>query len=220
MNAGDATILGAEISAAFNITDFLTGTASIGWADAQLDNARQDTFARFPHVSAHCGTPPATPDERKAWYEQCDANSGDVSGNTMLRQPEWMSSASLSYRRPLAGQWDWYTRGDVSYQSDIYTGNDNQNWLPPHTYVNGKLGISTDRYTVELWGRNLFDDGHAIAAFRDIYLANTSNLYPPYVDQGPRPNFDEFVPFRYSVTYPRERTWGISATVRFGEKYQ
>ena len=220
VNAGDATILGGEISAAFNITEFLTGTASIGWADATLDNARQDTYASFPTFRADCGTPPATADERKTWYEECNQQSGDVSGNTLLRQPEWMSSASLSYQRPLAGEWDWYTRGDISYQSDIYTGNDNQNWLPAHSYVNAKLGVTSDRYTVELWARNLFDDGHAIAAFRDIYLANTSSLYSPYEDQGPRPNFDDFVPFRYSVTYPRERTWGISATVRFGEKYQ
>jgi hypothetical protein len=131
-----------------------------------------------------------------------------------------MGSASLSYDRPLTGDWNWYTRGDISYQSDVYTGNDNQNWLPAHTYVNAKLGLRSDRYTVELWARNLFDDGHPTAAFRDIYLANTDNQYAPYVDQGPRPNFDDFVPFRFSVTYPRERTYGISATVRFGESYQ
>jgi outer membrane receptor protein involved in Fe transport len=220
VNAGDATVLGGEISAAFNITDFLTGTASVGWADAELDNAQQDTYANFPTFRADCGTPPATPDERKAWYEDCNNRSGDVSGNTLLRQPEWMASASLRYQRPLAGEWDWYTRGDISYQSDIYPGNDNQNWLPAHTYVNAKLGVSSDRYTVELWARNLFEDDNAIAAYRDIYLANTSNLYPPYVDQGPRPNFDDFVPFRYSVTYPRERTFGISATLRFGENYR
>lgn len=220
VNAGDATVLGAEITAAFNFTEFLRGSASLGWVDAELDNARQDTYARFPTFRADCGVPPATPDARRDWYEDCDRRSGDVSGNTLLRQPEWMGSASLSYGRPLAGNWDWYTRGDVSYQSDVYVGNDNQSWLPAHSYVNAKLGLTSDRYTIELWGRNLFDDGNPIAAFRDIYLANTDNQYEPYVDQGPRPNFDDFVPFRYTVTYPRERTYGISATVRFGEKFQ
>jgi hypothetical protein len=56
--------------------------------------------------------PPATADERKIWFEDCNSRSGDVSGNTLLRQPEWMSSASLSYDRPLTGEWNWYTRGD------------------------------------------------------------------------------------------------------------
>jgi hypothetical protein len=47
--------------------------------------------------------------------------------------------------------------------------------------------------------RNLFDDGEPTAAFRDIYLGNTDNQYAPYVDQGPRPNFDDFVPFRLTL---------------------
>ncbi|MCB1597666.1 MAG: TonB-dependent receptor, partial [Gammaproteobacteria bacterium] len=124
VNAGDATVLGAEISAALNVTEFLTATASLGWVDAELDNARQDTYAQFPTFRADCGTPPATADERQTWFKDCNSRSGDVSGNTLLRQPEWMSSASLSYERPLTGDWNWYTRGDISYQSDIYTGND------------------------------------------------------------------------------------------------
>ena len=33
---------------------------------------------------------------------------------------------------------------------------------------------------------------------------------------GPRPDFDKFVPFRYSVSYPRERTYGINFEMRFG----
>jgi hypothetical protein len=127
-----------------------------------------------------------------------------------------MLSGSLTYERTLAGDWDWYVGGDASYQSGIYVGNDNQGYLPEHTYVNARLGAKSGRYTVELWGRNVFDDGGAIAAFRDIYWANTDNLYEPFYDQGPRPNFDEFVPLRYSVTYPRETTYGITATMRFG----
>jgi outer membrane receptor protein involved in Fe transport len=50
VNAGDATVLGGEISAAFNVTEFLTATATLGWADAELDNARQDTYALVPHL--------------------------------------------------------------------------------------------------------------------------------------------------------------------------
>jgi alpha-ketoglutarate-dependent taurine dioxygenase len=56
----------------------------------------------------------------------------------------------------------------------------------------------------------------AIAAFRDIYWANTDNLYDPDVYQGDRPDFDDFVPLRYTVTYPRERTYGLTALMRFG----
>ena len=38
----------------------------------------------------------------------------------------------------------------------------------------------------------------------------------PRVDQGDRPDFDDFVPLRYTVTYPRGRTFGVTALMRFG----
>ena len=142
--------------------------------------------------------------------------AGDVSGNQLQRQPEWLLSGSLNYSHELAGDWDWYVGGDASYQSGVYVGNDNQGYLPEHTYVNTKLGVRSGVYTVEFWTRNLFDDRGAIAAFRDIYWANTDNLYEPRVDQGDRPDFDDFVPLRYTVTYPRGRTFGVTALMRFG----
>jgi iron complex outermembrane receptor protein len=194
VNAGDAEVLGFEAEMNVSLTDYLTGRATVGWQDSELKDAAQDTYEGFPTF----------------------APDGDVSGNKLLRQPEWMLSGSLTYERELGGDWDWYLGGDASYQSGIYVGNDNQGYLPDHTYVNARLGAKSGRYTVELWGRNIFDDGGAIAAFRDIYWANTDNLYEPYFDQGPRPNFDEFVPLRYSVTYPRETTYGLTATMRFG----
>jgi hypothetical protein len=106
---------------------------------------------------------------------------------------------------------------DASYQSEVYVGNENQGWLPDHTYVNTRLGFRSGRYTIEFWTRNLFNDRNAIAAFRDIYWANNDDLYEPYRnDSGPAADFDEFVPLRYTVTYPSQRTYGISVQTLFG----
>ena len=120
----------------------------------------------------------------------------------------------------LTGEWDWYTSGDANYQSGIYVGNDNQSWIPSHTYVNTRLGVQTSVYTIQAWARNLFDDNKAVAAFRDIYFANTDSQYPPLVPQGPRPNFDDFVPWRQTVSYPSERTYGLTFLMRFGAAVQ
>jgi outer membrane receptor protein involved in Fe transport len=194
VNAGDADVWGFEIEANAGFTENLTGRFTLGWADAELDNASQDVFETFPTF----------------------APDGDVSGNKLLRQPEWLISGSLDYQRILVDDWEWYAGTDVNYQSSVYVGNDNQSWLPEHTYVNTRLGVRNGQYTVEFWTRNLFDDGNPVAAFRDIYWANTDNQYPPYVSQGDRPDFDEFVPLRYTVTYPRERTFGLNVQMRFG----
>ena len=66
--------------------------------------------------------------------------------------------------------------------------------------------------------RDLFENDNPIAAFRDIYWTNTDDLQaqetPPAIQQAS--NFDDFPPFRMSVTYPSLRTFGIVGKVRFG----
>jgi hypothetical protein len=202
-------------------TDNLTGRFTVSWNDAELTDARQDTFATFPSFRAPgCENYPQDPDpstpDRNEAEEACVDISGVVTGNKLLRQAEWKSSASLSYSRPIAGDWEWFTRGDLSWVDEIFIGNDNQSWLPSHTYLNMRLGVKSARYSVELWGRNLFDDDNPIAAFRDIYWSNTDDITAPFGTADARPSFDKFVPLRYSVTYPSLRTFGITAKVRFG----
>jgi iron complex outermembrane receptor protein len=220
INAGDATVLGAEASVQVLFTENLTGNFTLSWTDAELDDARQDTYSRFPSFRADgCfpeDAPPGTPEENKAWFENCNAISGDVSGNQLLRQPEWTSSASLSYRRELVDDWEWYVRGDANYLSDVYIGNDNASWLAARTVVNTKFGLSSRKYRIEIWARNLFDERSATGAYRDIWFANSDNLYPPYTNQGPRPNFDDFVPWRITTSFPNGRTYGITGEIRFG----
>ncbi|MEO8224763.1 MAG: TonB-dependent receptor [Gammaproteobacteria bacterium] len=149
---------------------------------------------------------------------QCRQLSGDVSGNTQMRQPEWTASASLSYSHQLAGDWEWFTRADANYTGKIYVGNDNQGWLPARTNVNLRLGAGTHRYSVELWVRNLLNDNTPIAAFRDIYWANSDDLQgvenPTSIQDAS--NFEDFPPLRLSVTYPSLRTFGLIGKVRFG----
>jgi outer membrane receptor protein involved in Fe transport len=223
VNAGSAHVIGAEANMQVAFTDELSGNLTFGWTDAKIQNARQDTYARFPSFRADCGPQPAPGDPAlgkdeplRKWWNNCNQISGDVSGNTLLRQPEFKASASLSYRHNLFGDWDVTGRLDGNYQSSVYVGNENEAWLPAHAYVNAKVGLKSPKYSVQFWVRNLLDNGNAVAAFRDIYWANTNNLYPPYTNQGPRSNFNSFVPLRFSVSYPTERTVGINIEEKFG----
>ena len=139
-------------------------------------------------------------------------------GNTQMRQPEVTASASLTYRRQFYGDWDWFTRADANYLDRIYVGNDNQSYLPSRTNVNLRLGVESARYSLEFWVRNLFDNDNPIAAFRDIYWTNDSDIQglenPPTIREAS--SFDDFPPLRMSVTYPSLRTYGLVAKVRFG----
>jgi outer membrane receptor protein involved in Fe transport len=204
VNAGDAGVLGFEIEANMAFTDGLSSRVTLGWVDAELDNAAQDTYESFPTFAADGYAP----------------GGGDVSGNKLLRQPEWLLSASLDYEHPWVADWDWYAGVNANYQSGVYVGNENQGYLPDHTYVNPRVGVRNGVYTIEFWTRNLFNDTGAIAAFRDIYWSNSTDQYSAVpvgaTIPGARPGFDDFVPLRYTVTYPNERTFGISAKMRFG----
>jgi outer membrane receptor protein involved in Fe transport len=204
VNAGDAGVLGLEIETNLAFTDNLSSRLTVGWAYAEFNEALQENFAPFPTYAAEGYLP----------------GGGDVSGNKVLRQPEWLLSGSLDYKHVLVSDWDWYAGVNANYQSGVYVGNDNQGYLPAHTYVDPRLGVKNGVYTFELWARNVFNDNGAVAAFRDIYWTNSTDQYSAVpvgaTIPGARPGFDDFVPLRYTVTYPNERTFGISARMRFG----
>jgi len=198
INAGTAKVWGFEVTTDVGFTENFRGRFTVNWNDATLTDARQDTFETFPTF----------------------APDGDVSGNKLLRQPEWTASTSLNYSRTVVGDWVGFIRGDANYQDKIFLGNDNQSWLAPRWITNLRLGMDSGRVAVTFWVRNLLNNDEPSAAFRDIYWSNTSSITPPYQNLGPRPNFDSFVPLRYTVTYPNLRTYGVLLNIRFGESAQ
>ena len=237
VNAGDAEVWGWEFTTDIAFTDNLTGRLTAAYTDSQLANAQQTTYSLFPsfYTSDPSCAPAAiqaladpnpdsspsatdTNEAQDAKASQCRDISGDLSGNTQMRQPEWTGSASLTYRDQLAGDWEWFTRADANYTGKIFLGNDNQSWLGARTNVNLRLGVESPRYSVEFWVRNLFEEDSPTAAFRDIYWANDSDLQavdnPASIRESS--TFDDFPPLRYSVSYPSLRTFGLVAKMRFG----
>lgn len=224
VNAGDAEVWGWEALVDVAFTDNLTGRLTVGYTDSTLQNAKQDSFSLFP--SFYTDDPSCAPsviqalpeEQQNAEASRCRQLSGDLSGNTQMRQPEWTSSASLTYERDLGGDWDFFGRIDGNYLGKIYVGNDNQSYLPSRTNANLRFGFNSDKYEVTFWVRNLFENNNPIAAFRDIYWTNTDDFQlqesPQFIQQAS--NFDDFPPFRLSVTYPSLRTFGITGKIRFG----
>lgn len=192
INAADADVLGVEIQTDVAITEGLSLNLTGSWTDSELKDAKLETFADWPTF----------------------APDGDVAGNKLLRQPEWMGSGSLRYERGIFSGLDILGRLDVTYQSKVYNGNDNQSWYPARTYVNVLFGIGQDNWRIEVWGRNILEDESPVGGFRDVFFNNTNDVFqemPP----SSIPAVD-FFPFRYTVTHPRLRTLGATLRVKFG----
>lgn len=132
------------------------------------------------------------------------APDGDVSGNQLLRQSKIQANASLAYRSTLSNGWDLFWRVDANYRSKWYVGADNLSEVPARTISNLRFGIESDTYRLEFWGDNVLDEDAPTAAFRDVWFSNT----PDGVNYN-------FFPFRYSVSHPDRRRFGVTATVKF-----
>ncbi len=187
MNAGDATVQGLEASFGFAFTESLTGTLGFSLTDSEFDDARIESFADFPSY----------------------APDGDVAGNELLRQSATQANATLNYRRAFRGDMEWYVRTDVLYTGKQWVGAVNQAEIPAHTYVNLKIGIDAERYSVELWSDNLLDDDKPVAGFRDVWF---SNALP---GGGAGGFFDTFFPWRITLSHPRRRQVGVTARFNF-----
>lgn len=185
VNAGDASVIGVEAAMTAKLSEGWTAIVGGSWADAEYDNAIVETFREFPTY----------------------APDGDISGNKILRQSEWKGSVSLAYEVAMNERYDWFLRGDYIYQDKQFADSSNQTIVPEHTYFNARLGFESDRFHLELWGLNLFEDDSPTGAFRDVFFTNSL----------PNAQFPTgaFFPFRYSVTHPRLRQIGMTARVSF-----
>ena len=184
-NAGDASVFGIEASLNAIIGQHVNLDVGVSWTDATMDDATLASLAGFPSF----------------------APDGDVSGNTILRQSEWQANASLSYRRPLRADWDFYTRADLLYQGEQFVGLDSQAVVPAKTTANLRIGFNFGNFGVEAWAENLFDDDTPVSSFRDVFFNNT----PDGVASDP----GDFFAWRLSTLHPRRRAMGLTARYRF-----
>lgn len=210
--AGEASIWGWE--AALNVApnDNWLIEGAISYQDAEWDDAKLEALQLFPsYGDAGC-------DVDVSAGERAPDYCGRIDGNQVARQPPWQGRVSAMYTRPLgmnllAESWEVFGRVDWTYEDDWYPQDDNLARIPSHTYTNVRLGLTSDRYSLEFWVKNLFEEQDASASFRDVFFGNTDDIYGQRTPgNGPQ----QFFPYRYTVSFPELRTWGITARARFG----
>ncbi len=185
VNAGDATVYGAELALTAQLSRGWRATLGASWADAEYDDAAAETFAEFPTF----------------------APDGDVSGLKVLRQSKWKGALSLTYEDVLTESLDWYMRHDLTHQDEQFADSTNQAVIPSHTYYNARFGLQARRWLIEFWALNVFEDDAPSGAFREVFFDNTlPNAQFP---------IGATFPFRYSVSHPRLRQLGVTVRASF-----
>ena len=114
-----------------------------------------------------------------------------VGGNTLPRTPQTQVSAGLEWNSKFGDDFEYFLRGDVTYQSKMQLEEMNIAQLPPRTLVNLRAGVGRDNWTLDVWGRNVFDE---------TYIANSF-----FIIQG----------VSYGATYGEQATWGASFRYKF-----
>jgi iron complex outermembrane receptor protein len=185
LNAGDASIKGAEFSLTARPVAGLDLNFGISYSDPKYDNAQVDSFVDFPSF----------------------APDGDISGNQILRTSKLQANAGFQVTRTLRNDSEFFLRSDITHRGKQFADASNQAIVPKSTQVNASLGWRAEVWSVELWGRNLTDEDAPTGGFRDVFFTNTT---PNGVNSG-----GTFFPFRWTVSHPRRTTYGLTLRYNF-----
>lgn len=133
-NAGKTTSQGFELEVAARPVQGLNLTGGYTYTDASFDEYY------YPSLSASFGL------------------NAVLDGNTLQYVSKHMFTASAQYQASLGGGWDWFVRSDLTYRSRQYGSTTNLFWVGNQARVNAAFGIENERWAIEVWARNLFDD--------------------------------------------------------------
>ncbi len=151
-NIGDAEVVGFEVDGLIVATERFFVDYHLAYSDAQYQDAVYQSAVAGPTSSWGCNN------------SVCPAD-GSVDGNQVERTSKWQYGAGLNYSHYFAGGWQLSARIDVNYRSKMYATPLNLAHNGDRTLSNANVNLSTDDWSVTLWGRNIFDEEYAANSF-------------------------------------------------------
>lgn len=172
-NVPEGVSKGVEVDFAWQLTDSFSWQGGVVWNDAYYDSAVDFT--------------PATP-------LTADINPG----RPFAQAPELSITSAFSWEHQI-GPWMGSAYLDMRYNSDYETQTLSRDPLgrtdqDAYMLVNGRVGLGAldDRWSLELWGRNLTDEFYFVGAFEATLQPGTYLIYPN-----------------------EPRTWGVTLKARY-----
>lgn len=171
VNQGEVEFQGVEFDAAYQLTDNLTVSGAFSINDTEV--TKGDRLGNLAFGA-----------------------SPDVRGNQLPAAPREQGWVAVAYRDQLSNGMDWYAGADYIYVGSKYITIANLLETGSQELINARIGVETDKWRVELWGKNLADN-------------DTPDLANPSFD------YNTFVSQATTIGLARLRTYGIRANYQF-----
>lgn len=165
-NAGELETRGFEVTASATLSDAFNVYGNLAYVDA--------TFGSFTNGPCYNGQPVGTgPDECTPEGFQ------DLTGERLNSSPEWFFSGGGDYTVGL-GDLDLSFILDASYRSDqvLTITQDPAAEQDAYWLVDAAIsldGLASDRVSVQVFGKNIFDEDYALAIGNTVSLLPTAN---------------------------------------------
>lgn len=177
LNLGDTRSVGFELDVIARPVEELTVNMALSYVDAQYNDGTVDQ--RFARLCDDVACP----------------SSGDISGRTLQRASPFQFALGGEWRNELtaSGDWAYYVRGDVTYQSEQQAEPMNLSTIPSRFLASATAGVTYGEFDVSLWVRNLFDETYVASSFVTITAGGAS----------------------YAPVYGAQRAFGLTARANF-----
>ncbi len=176
LNTGKVKMYGLEGDFSYAVSDRLTLSANGSYNESDISRLSAPTVTALTGIT-------------------------DFSGKHNPLASRWSGSASANYTMPLRDDLELFGRADFTYKSGVYTNASNLTKTPDMTQVNLRAGFGNDRFTLEGFVTNLFNN-KAYPAGIDFTLLERTNAY--------------LSPFSGVAVALRDlRTFGVRSTVKF-----
>ena len=147
VNVPESTVQGGELELEWQVSEGLVASANAAWLDSEIED--------FVGLDA-------------------TAQLRDYEGQSLAQTPEWQLGGQILFRRPVGDSLVLRMSADVIYSDKYYAGMDKSDLylVDNFTVWNAQIGIGAQdgRWSIELFGRNLFDENYYTSA-------NMSNDY-------------------------------------------
>lgn len=183
-NAGNARINGLEADLVVRPTNGLTLTANYALADSRFTFGFDENQGVLNDVAddglANCSTGDQFPD-----VNGCQSAFGSIKGKRIPRAPVHQLFADLDYRAPTGwADWEFFVGANLTYTSSSYAQVHNLAKTGSASVVDARLGLQNDRYKVQFYVKNLFDED---AVAQIIRYADANNDFRRNFIAGLRP---------------------------------